>query len=53
MYGRDKTGHVKVVRGPKHDYLAMILDYSVPGKLILDMKYYVKAMLDEFPYEVK
>ena len=27
-YGEDNIGHVKVIRGKKHDYLAMILDYT-------------------------
>jgi hypothetical protein len=27
-YGSDELGHVKVVHGDKHDYLAMILDFS-------------------------
>ena len=53
MYGSDEMGHVKVVRGTKHDYLAMILDYSVPGKLKINMEYYIDAMIEEFPYEIK
>ena len=27
-YENKETGHIKVVRGERHDYLAMILDYS-------------------------
>ena len=52
-YGSDKNGHVKVVRGHRHDYLAMILDYSEKGKLKVDMIYYIKKMIEEFPYEIK
>ena len=49
MYG--EIGEVKNVRGKKHDYLAMILDYSEKGKLKVDMKYYIKAMVDDFPLD--
>eukprot|EP00957_Ditylum_brightwellii_P135961 10369119-Ditylum_brightwellii.AAC.1 len=31
----------------------MILDYSEEEKLLVDMKYYIKGMLDEFPHKVK
>jgi hypothetical protein len=31
----------------------MILDYSVQGKLKVNMEYYIDAMIEEFPYEVK
>ena len=51
MYG--KYGAVKAVRGKRHDYLAIILDYSEPGVLKVDMVDYVKAMVDEFPQELK
>jgi hypothetical protein len=37
VYGSDALGHVKVVRGKIHDYLAMILDFSIPGAMILGM----------------
>ena len=52
-YGSNKVGMVKVVRGVKHGYLAMVMDYSEKSKLKIDMRYYIEAMLDEFPYEVK
>jgi hypothetical protein len=52
-YGSDDLGHVKVVRGKVHDYLAMIMDFTKDGALIIDMKYYIEGMLEEFPYEVK
>jgi hypothetical protein len=48
-YASDTIGEVKAVRGHRHDYLAMWLDYSTPGVLKLDMTYYVKAMIDDFP----
>jgi hypothetical protein len=53
MYGSDKVGHVKVVRGKVHDYLAMILDFTVPGAMRADMKCYIDGMLEDFPYPVK
>ena len=31
------NGHVKIVTGKIHDYLAMKLDYSQEGKVIIDM----------------
>jgi hypothetical protein len=53
MYGSDKVGHVKVVRGKVHDYLAMILDFSIPGAMKLDMRYYIKQMIKDFGYDIK
>jgi hypothetical protein len=53
MYGSEETGHVKCVRGKKHDYLAMILDFNDEGKLKIDMRYYVRDMLEKFPYEIE
>jgi hypothetical protein len=52
-YGSDDLGHVKVVRGKVHDYLAMIMDFTQDGALMLDMRYYIQGMIDEFPYEIK
>jgi hypothetical protein len=37
-YGSEELGHVTSPRGPKHDYLAMKLDYSTPGVLKVDMR---------------
>ena len=48
-YGSDELGHVKVTRGKKHDYLGMILDYNLDGKLKVDMVYYIENMVEEFP----
>jgi hypothetical protein len=53
IYGSNKVGHVKVVRGKKHNYLAMILDFSTPGAMKLDMRYYITSMIGEFPYNIK
>ena len=52
-YGEDGIGKVSVSRGKRHDYLAMILDYTEKNKLKLDMKYYIEDMIKEFPYELK
>jgi hypothetical protein len=51
-YGSDTVGHVKVVRGPIHDYLAMILDFTKPGAMKVDMKYYIDGMMEDFPFKV-
>jgi len=48
-YGQ--LGEVKSSRGKRHDYLGMILDYSVEGQVIIDMCDYVKKMVAEFPQE--
>ena len=39
---------VKVNRGKVHDYLGMTFDYSVPGKVIINMRDYVKGLLEKF-----
>jgi hypothetical protein len=51
-YGSDDLGHLKVVRGKIRDYLAMILDFTHDGTLKIDMRYYIKGMLEEFPYTI-
>jgi hypothetical protein len=53
VYGSDALGHVKVVRGKIHDYLAMILDFSISGAMKLDMIYYIIQMIKDFPYDLK
>jgi len=45
-------GDVKNTRGNKHDFLGMTFLFK-DGKCILDMRDYVKKMLDSFPEEVK
>jgi hypothetical protein len=52
-YGDEKIGKVKVVRGKRHDYLAMHLDYSTPGVLKVGMTRYVKDMVEDFPEDLK
>ena len=41
---------MKPSRGLVHDYLGVIMDYSVPGKLKVSMKDYVWRMVEDFPY---
>jgi hypothetical protein len=39
--GKDgEIGELKITRGKTHDYLGMILDYSVPGQVSVDMTHY-------------
>ena len=52
-YGSKETGHVTVTRGKKHDYLAMIFDYTEAGKLKIDMRESVKGTIEEFPEKLR
>lgn len=51
-YGDTKLGQVKAVRGKRHDYLGMVLDYGDPGQVKIDMTEYVKSMINDFPEEI-
>jgi hypothetical protein len=57
MYGDPNIGQVKAVRGKRHEYLGMVLDFTQPGKVMIDMTDYVKKMtedfFDEYPEEFK
>ena len=46
------TGKVKVTRGKPHNYLGMMLNYSITGNLKIDMVDYIEKMLEEFPEEL-
>ena len=48
-YASNEIGQVKAIRGKQHDYLAMVLDFSIPGVLQVNMTPYVKSMIDKFP----
>ena len=50
MYGR--YGEVKNTRGVKHDYLGMTIDFSVPGKVMIDMIDYIAKACEEFPMDL-
>ncbi|KAL7564329.1 hypothetical protein ACA910_007181 [Epithemia clementina (nom. ined.)] len=52
-YGDPKVGKVKAERGKRHNYLAMTLDYFIPGEVKIDMTEYVKNMVDDFPEELE
>jgi hypothetical protein len=52
-YGDPQIGQVKAVRGKRHDYLGMILDYTEVGKVKIDMSNYIDAMVNEFPEDVE
>ncbi|KAL7562441.1 hypothetical protein ACA910_020582 [Epithemia clementina (nom. ined.)] len=52
-YGDPKVGKVKAERGKRHDYLAMKLDFSIPGEAKIDMTDYVKTMVEDFPEELE
>ena len=47
-YGDNKMGRVTAHRGEKHDYLAMVLDYSEKGKVKIDMTDYVQKMITQY-----
>ena len=49
-YAADGITELKPSRGKVHDYLGMILDFSVKGKVVIQMKDYIKKMLREFPF---
>ena len=51
-YAEDGVGEAKLQIGKKHPYLDMILDFTVPGKLVLDMKEYVNNMIKDFPQDL-
>lgn len=50
IYG--KYGEVKATRGKVHDYLGMVFDFFVPGKVSVSMKDYMNKLVDEFPFEI-
>ena len=46
-----QLSEVKKTQGPLHNCLGMMLDYSVPGQVSIDMRFYVEKQLKEFPQE--
>jgi hypothetical protein len=40
-------------RGKVHDYLGMILDFSVPGEVTIDMVNYVRTVIADMPEEME
>ena len=43
---------LNVVRGHKHDYLGMNLDFSTPGEVKIDMINYIKKIIKAFPEKI-
>ena len=52
MYGDNKIAPVKDTRGTVHQYLAMSLDYRVPGKVKISMINHIEEMIQEFPEQI-
>ena len=48
-YANIKIGKIKAVKGKRHDYLAMTLDFMTTGVLQVNMTTYIKKMIDKFP----
>jgi len=40
---------MSVTRGKVHEYLGMVLDFTVPGKVRIDMTKFVGTMIDGMP----
>ena len=53
IYAKNGIGKVKYKRGKKHQYLSIMLDYSLPCKLKIDMKNYICNMINEFPHKIR
>ena len=51
MYG--SHGKVTATRGDVHEYLGMTFDFSVKGKVMIDMIAYMEAMVDDFSTKFK
>ena len=51
-YGSVENGHVKRIIGNRHEYLAMTLDFNKNGRVIIDMREYIKTMIKKFPYKL-
>jgi hypothetical protein len=49
MYVSNDIRHVKAICGNCQKYLAMILNFFIPGVLHVDMTPYVKSVIEEFP----
>ena len=42
-----KEAPLTVTQGKIHDYLRMVIDYTVPGKIRFTMKDFIQGVLDE------
>ena len=52
MYGSDYIGNVEASCGKVHEYLMITFDYTEEGKLKIDMRKYLGAMISEFPHKL-
>ena len=50
-FGREAP--ITKTRGKIHDYLGMVLDYSIPGKVKICMFDYIKKLIDESPPDME
>ena len=48
IYDDNEIGKIIVNKGPVYEFVGMKLDYSVPGKLIVDMVNYVEKIVENF-----
>eukprot|EP00957_Ditylum_brightwellii_P135940 10368120-Ditylum_brightwellii.AAC.1 len=46
------NGKLKTIKGEKHDYLGMILDFSLAGRRVVNMKDYVDSTIDDLPQDI-
>ena len=51
-YGSNYIGHVEARRGKVQNYVVMTLDYTEEGKLKIDMRNYLGAMVYGFPHKL-
>ena len=51
-YGSDDIGNVEASRGQVHDYLVMTLDQTEEGKLDIDMRNYLYAIIAELYHKL-
>ena len=52
LYEDPEIGMIKVHRRKVHDYLRMKLDYSELESVKIDMRDYVRKMIEEFEYHI-
>ena len=48
-----KTADLTVRRGKIHDYLGMVIDYSIPGKVMFNMFDYLEDIIANLPEDLK
>ena len=46
-----ETGKMTARQGKMHEYLGMTLDFSRPGKFIMDMEQYIDEFIKDLPKE--